>query len=548
MSTPLARHLSETPQSEPLPGQVPNSAGGYSFAVDDWTRFDRFLILGSEGGSYYAGERKLTIENAKVVERCVAADGVRTVARIVEISDAGRAPKNDPALLALAIAAKHGDEPTRRAAYAALPKVARIGTHLFHFADYVKAIGKGWGRGTTRAFARWYLDMPADRLVLQAIKYQARDGWAHGDILRKSHPKTTDARLNAIFHWMTKGWDSIGAEPHADEVLARIWAFERAKKLTEKTDVKELCRLIETYQLPHECVPTEAKQFPEVWAELLPYMGMTAMIRNLGKMTEVGLLAPLSNACRVATDQLESVDRIKRGRVHPLHVLVALKIYGQGHGDKGKLTWEPNQTIVDALDGAFYTAFKAIEPTGKNHLLAIDISGSMASAQIAGMPLTAREASVAMALVTANVEPNYSLMGFTAGSSPSQWSRSHGLGSGLSTLAISARSRLDAAISYVGGLQMGGTDCALPMVHATENKIPVDLFCVYTDSETWHGKIHPVAALRNYRQKMGRPAKLVVIGMVASEFTIADPEDSGSLDVVGFDTSTPALLSDFARA
>ena len=91
----------QTPQSQAIPGsnQVPNSAGGFAWAVDDWTRLERFLILGTEGGSYYASERTLTRENAEAVERCIVADGVRVVERIVAISDAGRAPKNDPAHL-----------------------------------------------------------------------------------------------------------------------------------------------------------------------------------------------------------------------------------------------------------------------------------------------------------------------------------------------------------------------------------------------------------------------------------------------------------------
>ena len=44
-----------TPQSQPIPGsnQVRNSNSGYSWAVDDWTRLDRFLILGAEAGTYY---------------------------------------------------------------------------------------------------------------------------------------------------------------------------------------------------------------------------------------------------------------------------------------------------------------------------------------------------------------------------------------------------------------------------------------------------------------------------------------------------------------
>ena len=49
------RHVStrSTPQSETIPGsgQVPNSAGGYAFPVDDWVRLERFLILGSEAGA-----------------------------------------------------------------------------------------------------------------------------------------------------------------------------------------------------------------------------------------------------------------------------------------------------------------------------------------------------------------------------------------------------------------------------------------------------------------------------------------------------------------
>ena len=49
-----------TPQSQPIPvsAQVRNSAGGYSWEVDDWTRLERFLILGAEGGTYYIGERE----------------------------------------------------------------------------------------------------------------------------------------------------------------------------------------------------------------------------------------------------------------------------------------------------------------------------------------------------------------------------------------------------------------------------------------------------------------------------------------------------------
>ena len=184
-----------TPQSQPVPGstQVPNSGGGHSWAVDDWTRFDRFLILGAESGTYYIGEHDLVKQSHDALVRCIQADGIRAVNRIVEISDAGRAPKNDPAIFALALVVTHGDVPAKTHAFANLNKVCRIGTHLFHFAEYVNAM-RGWGRGLRKAVARWYLDRDPAELALQAVKYQQRDGWSHGDLLRLAHPEPVDRK------------------------------------------------------------------------------------------------------------------------------------------------------------------------------------------------------------------------------------------------------------------------------------------------------------------------------------------------------------------
>jgi 60 kDa SS-A/Ro ribonucleoprotein len=203
------------------------------------------------------------------------------------------------------------------------------------------------------------------------------------------------------------------------------------------------------------------------------------------------------------------------------------------------------------LDASFYKAFGNVEPTGKRWLLALDVSGSMGSGVIAGVPgLTPRVGSAALALVTAAAETDHHIVGFTSNGwtdgRPSQWT-SHGLRNGISPLAISPRQRLDDVCNYTAGLPMGGTDCALPMIYATAHKIPVDVFVVLTDSETWAGAIHPTQALCEYRQRMGIPAKLIVCGMVSNNFTIADPNDAGQMDVVGFDTNTPQVMADFAK-
>src|SRR5437762_5315412 len=212
---------------------------------------------------------------------------------------------------------------------------------------------------------------------------------------------------------MVKGWDSVGEAPHPDRVLATIWAFEPAKRMKDRADIAALCALVADYGLPHECVRTEMKRHPQVWEALLPQMGLQAMLRNLGKMTEVGLLSSMSpsNAERFVASRLADREALRKARVHPLALLVALNTYAQGHGEKGKLTWSARQTIVDALDAAFYLAFKALAPTGARTLLALDVSGSMSGPAIAGMPgISPRVGSAAMALVTAAVEPHHEVV------------------------------------------------------------------------------------------------------------------------------------------
>jgi 60 kDa SS-A/Ro ribonucleoprotein len=198
--------LKNTKQTEPIPGtnQLQNNAGGFAWEVDDWQRLDRFLLLGTEGGTYYVREAKLTVENAEAVRRCIQEDGIRVVNRIVEISESGRAPKNDPALFSLALCCSLGDPDTKHQAYAALPKVARIGTHLFHFLHYSQGF-RGWGRALRRAIASWYNEKDVEALAFQMIKYQQRDGWSHRDALRLAHPNPASPSHNVLYHWVPRG-------------------------------------------------------------------------------------------------------------------------------------------------------------------------------------------------------------------------------------------------------------------------------------------------------------------------------------------------------
>ncbi len=540
----------ETPQSEKIPGskQVPNSAGGFAFAVDDWKRLERFLILGSEGGTYYATERKLTVENAEAVERCIALDPTRVVRTIVEVSDKGRAPKNDAAIFALALVAASKDKAARQLAYAALPSVCRIGTHLFQFVEGMES-QRGWSRGMRSAVANWYSRMTNDRLAEQLAKYQQRNGWSHRDVLRLAHPSPSTPGQDNLFQW------AVGKTPEGDVresfisgLPMVIQGFEKALTMRDAKP-KAAARVIRDYKLPRECVPTEWLVHPEVWEALLVDMPMTAMIRNLGNMSKCGLLKPLSEAAKTVASRLGNQERLKKARVHPLGVLMAARTYASGKGMRGSGVWEPVAQVIDGLDEAFYLAFENVEPTGKRFYLGLDISGSMWGSQI--IPgFSAAEASGAMAMVTVKSESQCYAAGFTADLSQGRRSIfSGGGGNAMTPVALSPKQRLDNVVEVMGALsaRMGGTDCALPMLDAMEKKLEVDAFIITTDSETWAGAIHPTQALDKYRQATGIPAKMVVCGMTSNGFSIANPEDAGQLDVVGFNAATPTVMANFIR-
>ena len=524
--------LRRIPQSEPILGTVPNAAGGYVFAVDDWTRLDRFLVLGSEGGSYYATPRALTRENAEAVLRCIAADGRRAVATIVAISEAGRAPKQDPAIFALALAAGAEADTTRRAALAALPRVCRTGTHLFGFAEAIAAT-RGWGRGLRRAVGRWYTERPVESLAYQAVKYRNRGGWSHRDLLRLAHPETGEAARAAVFDWICHGRLDEAAPP-------LVHAFAAVQ--SEGIDGAAAAAFVRSHRLPWEALPTGLLTSRAVGEALVETMPIGALVRQLGRLTASGVLVPFADATERVVAVLGDRDRVLKARLHPMALLLALRTYASGQGQRGRLSWQPVSAIVEALNAAFYTAFSAVEPTGKRLILALDVSGSMGGGEVAGSSLTPREAAAAMALVTAAMEERWQVVGFTAESGKA-WNQ----GSALTTLPIGPSMRLDAAVAATAGLLFGATDCSLPMRWALERGIEADAFVVYTDAETWAGPVHPVQALRAYREKTGIPAKLVVVGLVSNGFTIADPSDAGMLDVVGFDTAAPSVIADFIR-
>lgn len=523
----------KTPQREKArEDQVPNNAGGFVFKIKPLEQLGRFLVLGSDSPTYYTSARELTRQNGRVVEQCWADHPAETASLIRAFSEDGRAPRQDPLLFALALGTLAEKEETRALVYRTVVSVCRIPTHLFMWAKFLQQLGVGNGKGKVRAYARWLRNRDTQKLAYAMVKYQARHGFSHSRIIHKSNKGAGDDVQRATLYKWARGKDY-----NQSDLPPVVRSMQRAMA---STDVKVWLEEIENHNLPWEALPTAARRSPEVWTALLPKMGMTALIRNLNVMTEVGALGPMNPNNAVAIERLTNSDVLQKARIHPFNVLVALKTYASGKGFKGSKTWNPVAKIVDALDEAFYKSFKFVEPSGKRIMLAVDVSGSMdgfygrGDSNIMGTNLTPREAAGAMTLITEKTEPNTMVTAFSHEIVP---------------VNLSSRQRLDDVLTTLSLIPMGSTNCAAPMQYAEKRNIPVDAFVIYTDNETWSGGIHPYQALKNYRKAMSIPhAKLIVVAFTSTGFSIADPTDPNMLDIVGFDSAAPQLISNFVRS
>lgn len=500
--------------------QVENSTGGFVYKTSDEQRLTRFLVLGTDGGTYYAREQELTRENVNFVVDMIKRNERAVVDTVVDVSTNARAPKNSAALFVIALVFVHGKDK----AYAedALLKVARTGTHLFEFVSYLRGLG-GLGRAKRRAIANWYLSK--SNLDLQVIKYRKRHGYEHRDLLRLSHPVGLDKNIG---NFILKG------EVTKDSP-AIIKGFAKAQEVTSG---KQAVKVLKDHPgLPWEAFPTTVHSEPEFWKTLFYNgMGQTALLRNVTRFAKLGLFDDIKFAGDVAK-ALSDPEAVRKGRMHPVQYLNALFIYTKGQVSAGyfgyssrRLDWKVNSKVAGALEKGFYAAFGNVTPAEKRTMVSLDVSGSMTWEAPAGLVgLNCMEAATAMAMVTVRTEPYVEVNAFS---------------NRMQRVGITDADSIDQAQGRLRGLRMEGTNVSAPIRKALDKKQVIDTFIVYTDNETNYGE-HPSKVLKEYRRKVNPEARLVVVGMTSTGFTVAGKDDK-SLDVVGFDAAAPGVIADFS--
>lgn len=506
------------------PNQVVNNTGGYVFTVTPQARIERFLVLGTDGGTYYVGERDLTKQNVDFLRQMLKSDPNFVISKAVEISAGGRAKSNSPALFVLALA-MNTDGVDKTKVTDALTKVARNSTHVFEYTQYLENLG-GWGRAKRNSVANWYQSKSDKALATQVVKYRQRNGWTHRDLFRLAHPKNIDQNIgNFVLGKYESGGPSI---------------LEGFMKVQSATKIDEVVKIVLEYGLPWETVPTQFHKELKLWRSLFDadLLGQTALLRNVTRFAKLGAFNDLLFASNFAQRLSDSV-RIESGKIHPISYLNASVVYNDGQVNRRNTdmwyvernkTWDVNSKVAAALDAGFYSAFKTLEPADMRTMLALDVSSSMSSAAAAGTDLTAAQVSGAMAMFITRTEPYSMIRGFS---------------NTFKDLGISENDSLSTVMNKVQRQNFGSTNISLPMKWAMENGVEIDTFIVITDNEVNTGK-QPYQVLQQYRKQSGVDAKLAVMAVTATNFTVADPSDRGSMDFCGFDSNVPRVLADFS--
>jgi 60 kDa SS-A/Ro ribonucleoprotein len=547
------------------PDQLINRAGGPTHRISPWEQLDRFLILGTDQPIYHADAKDpdLSRANTANLARCLNQDGPRVVAAIEAISVAGRAPKVDPTLFALAFAFAKGSQATRAAVEEAFPRIVRTGAHLLTFVGYLHPQLGAWPKRLKRILGNWYRQQGPDQLAYQLIKYQQRNGWSHADVLQLAHIKPENPWQSQLFAWVIGDPPPQTTETLAQlEAVERIRAFEAAKTADEEAAV---CSLIEGGRLPTEAIPTRWRSNVAVQTRLLDEMPIGRLVRSLGLLSSYGMLAEGSPELELVLTKLTHEQALRRSRIHPMAVLLAQDVYLVGHGNEYRwelrggrkvntyqwqTQWQPQPAIVNVLEGAFYRSFANVEPTGKRIRLCLDVSGSM-NVPCQGN-LTVRQLALAMALPTLAVEERAELWAFSDGQPGEHrgqmtWDALHELSARriMTRLPVTPTMRLEQAVAATENLRFGGTDCATPFINAAQENRDYDAFVVFTDNEHYLGGVDPNDARREYAEQVGHPVKAVVVAMTATDCSIFEGDDS--LNCVGCDAATPQLIADFIR-
>lgn len=461
-----------------------------------------------------------------------------------------------PLAYALAVCARSTNQRVSQKAYQALPNVCKTPAQLFMFLKYCqRSLNlKSWPRRHRKAIAKWYtenrqyLDDPM-LLAGHVTKYRRRHGFSHKKVLKSCHPNSSksSAEIKYILCYVVKGLTKANQKIHDgndktfnNNIREFITDYETIKKQNVPED--DVIAIIRKWRLTWEQVPNRLLKTKNVLAALLPMMPLTALLRNLGKLTSFGLLQPNSKGEESTCSRLENEDILRQANLHPIQILSSLNGYCKGRGLRNpQLRWSINDNIVQSLTKAYMKQLTCSCQNPRlppNILVAINIRRSMEN-HVAGNPvMNCKHTATALAMTLIKWQSRTQIVTFGSDNPvqrleiPISEDGIHDMEMALET--VTARREND--LTYFNE----------PFRYAHQNMGSVDAIILMTDCLTRGDQSNIRDAYRNFRQRYG-DISFVTVGFHTNgeDFPVAEPQNPKMLDVIGLDAEAIDLIVSF---
>lgn len=467
-------------------------------------------------------------------------------------------------VFALAVCARQtGKDTLRHAAYNAIKTICSTPQHFILFIKFASELAKslpepkhGWGSGWRKAVNDWYLSKDALELAKCVTRYKGRYGWTHKDIIKLSHPKTSDIAKQAVFKYVLFGLKEtqkeFGDKPEAVEVVNYIQSVEDFKHCEDEL---QAARLLEIHNLTLDHVPGHMLKSEEVWNSLIPTMSLTMLFNSLQRIHNIGILKPNATAVDKIIDAISDQDKLASEKIHPALVHITIKNYEKS----GKpLSFEkqrvknaakkpsppplkPNRKIIEALYKTLGYSFNSLEPTGLRYMITIDMNKAMqdSPAWQCGN-VSAAEAGCLIALCLLRCEQNVTVATFK--------------NIGIHVVNLDKNGSLGQIVRKMKQMPTGAVNLEKPMIWATQKSKKYDVFINVVDVvEKRFGNgvrtDNPIKAIKDYRTKMElKDAKLVTCAMTSAHMVSHADTDKNCLSICGFDENVPKIIEAFARS
>ncbi|XP_075987937.1 RNA-binding protein RO60-like isoform X2 [Anticarsia gemmatalis] len=299
-------------------------------------RITRFLHTGNEVPKYYPGcwsshkyfeADKLTALN-EALEGGV--DNVEVVNIILKAGKDGWYTRFETIAFALAKCLLVGSCAVKEATYKAAAEICNTPEQMMLFNKFTRLLKTGNGRGWCKSVKEWYTSKEPMELAREMTRVRARHGRSHKTLLRKSHVKipendyARDAVVKYAIFGLKRAKTALGERPETKEIFEYITQVEDMRHCEDPVAAAALATANQ-FTLDH--VPGHLLTSQNVWDAVLPQFTLEEMLYHIQRIHNMGFLTNESTTTAILVSLLSNQDIIKKSKVTPLAVYIALCNY-----------------------------------------------------------------------------------------------------------------------------------------------------------------------------------------------------------------------------